>query len=53
MVAHDRAMEVAATAVIGLQLDGIEIGLEPSPKTLRGLSHREWGDATDTLAILY
>jgi hypothetical protein len=52
MVAHDRAMEVAATAVIGLQLDGIEIGLEPSPKTLRGLSHREWGDATDTLAIL-
>ena len=38
MVAHDRAMEVAATAVIGLQLDGIEIGLEPSPKTLRGLS---------------
>ena len=47
-----RAMEVAATAVIGLQLDGIEIGLEPSPKTLRGLSHREWGDATETLAIL-
>jgi hypothetical protein len=22
------------------------------PKTLRGLSHREWGDAADTLAIL-
>lgn len=52
MVAHDRAMEMAASAVIGLQVDGVEIGLEPSPKTLRGLSHREWGDATDTLAIL-
>jgi hypothetical protein len=26
--------------------------LEPSPKRLRGLSHMEWGDATDTLAIL-
>ena len=52
MVAHDRAAEIGAAAVIGLQIEGIEIGLEPSPKTLRGLSHREWGDATDTLAIL-
>lgn len=51
-VAHERAMDLAATAVIGLQMDGIKIGLEPSPQTLRGLSHREWGDATDTLAVL-
>jgi hypothetical protein len=52
MVAHERAMDLAATAAIGLQMDGVEIGLEPSPRTLRGLSHREWGDATDTLAVL-
>ncbi|MBP2665589.1 MAG: succinylglutamate desuccinylase [Firmicutes bacterium] len=52
IVAHDRAMDIAAEVTIGLQMDGIKIGLEPSPKSLRGLSHREWGDATDTLAIL-
>ncbi len=52
IVAHDRAMDIAAEVTIGLQMDGLKIGLEPSPKSLRGLSHREWGDATDTLAIL-
>lgn len=52
VVAHEKAMNIAANATINLQLDGVKIGLEPSPKGLRGLSHREWGDATDTLAIL-
>ena len=52
MVAHERAMDLAAVAAVGLQMDGVEIGLEPSPQTLRGLSHREWGDATATLAVL-
>ena len=52
IVAHERAMDIAAEVTIGLQMDGIKIGLEPSPKSLRGLSHREWGDATDTLAVL-
>ena len=52
IVAHERAMDYAAEVTIGLQMDGLKIGLEPSPKSLRGLSHRELGDATDTLAIL-
>jgi len=52
IVAHERAMDYAAEVTIGMQMDGIKIGLEPSPKTLRGLSHRELGDATETLAIL-
>ena len=52
MVAHDKAMGIAAEATMNLQLDGVKIGLEPSPTKLRGLSHREWGDATETLAIL-
>ncbi len=52
IVAHPRAMDIAAETTMRLQLDGIKFGLEPSPAKLRGLSHREWGDATDTLAIL-
>lgn len=52
IVAHDRAMGIASQTVIKLQLDGIQIGLEPSPTNLRGLTHREWGDYTDTVAIL-
>lgn len=52
MVAHERAMPIAAEAVMNLQLDGIEMRLEPSPKNFHGLTHRELGDYTDTLAIL-
>lgn len=52
IVAHERAMEVAALANVNLQGEGLDIGLEPSPHNLRGLSHREWGDATATLALL-
>jgi hypothetical protein len=52
IVAHGRAMPVASAAVLNLEFDDIKIGLEPSPKNLRGLSHRELGDATDALALL-
>jgi hypothetical protein len=52
IVAHERAMKVASTAVLNLEFDGITMGLEPSPVNLRGLSHRELGDATGTLAML-
>ena len=52
MVAHDRAMELAAMVAMELDFEGIPMRLEPSPKNLRGLSHREWGDNTDVLAIL-
>ena len=52
MVAHERAMGLASQVTINLQLQGIEMGLEPSPTNLRGLTHRELGDYTDTLAIL-
>lgn len=52
IVAHERAMPLAAAVTMNLQLMGINIGLEPSPKNLRGLSHRELGDYTDTLAVL-
>jgi hypothetical protein len=52
IVAHERSMELAATAAMELIAQGIEMRLEPSPKNLRGLSHREWGDATETMPIL-
>jgi hypothetical protein len=52
LVAHQRAMDLAALANVALQEEGVAIGLEASPETLRGLSHREWGDATGALAVL-
>jgi hypothetical protein len=52
IVAHENSMELAAMATMDLLALGIEMRLEPSPKNLRGLSHREWGDATDTMPVL-
>lgn len=52
MVAHERGMGIASQAAINLQLEGIQISLEPSPTNLRGLTHRELGDYTDTIALL-
>ncbi len=52
IVAHERALDLAALVNMNLQAIGIAIGLEASPPNLHGLSHREWGDATQTLAVL-
>ncbi len=53
VVAHERAMSVASLTVLNLEFEEITIGLEPSPRNLRGLSHREIGDATQALAMLF
>ena len=52
IVAHERAMELAVLASLDLSFEGVDIGIEPSPVTLRGLSHREWGDNTSVYAFL-
>lgn len=52
MVAHEDAMLLASQALINMQLEGVNISLEPSPTNLHGLTHRELGDYTDTLALL-
>ena len=52
IVAHQRAMDLAALANTRLQLLDVEIGLDASPTSLGGLSHREWGDATPAYAAL-
>ena len=52
MVAHENAMELAAMVCMELENQGIPMRLEPSPAQLRGLSHREWGDAIPGLMPL-
>jgi predicted deacylase len=52
IVAHERAMDLAALANMNLQEQGMQIGIETSPANLHGLSHREWGDATGTMSVL-
>ena len=52
IVFHENSSELAATAALELQAEGVEIRLEASPVNLRGLSHREWGDRAGIKAIL-
>ncbi|MBI9106427.1 MAG: succinylglutamate desuccinylase/aspartoacylase family protein [Spirochaetales bacterium] len=52
IVAHERAMPIAADVAITMQSNEVNIGLEPSPVNLRGLTHRELGDSTETFAVL-
>jgi hypothetical protein len=52
IVAHQRAEMVALGAELLLDMDGIRIATDTSVLSLRGLSHREWGDATPALACL-
>ncbi|MBO8140944.1 MAG: succinylglutamate desuccinylase/aspartoacylase family protein [Firmicutes bacterium] len=53
IVAHPRMMDLAVLVVMDMELAGIPIRLEQSPEQLRGLSHREWGDFSGTLAALF
>jgi hypothetical protein len=52
IISHERARELSSLASLDLDSDGIPMRLEPSPKNLRGMSHRELGDHTKTLAVL-
>ena len=52
IIAHERAMDVAAFANLTLQSEGLNYALEPSPKNFHGLTHRELGDSTTTMAVL-
>ncbi|NLL61946.1 MAG: succinylglutamate desuccinylase [Candidatus Atribacteria bacterium] len=52
IVAHERAIDLASIAVLDLQMEDLDYSLEISPPSFRGLTHREWGDYSDTLAIL-
>lgn len=52
IVSHERAMGIASQVAMNLEFEDIAISLEPSPVSLRGLTHRELGDYTDTYAVL-
>lgn len=52
IVFHEKAAELAAVALMDLQLQNMDFRLETSPPSLRGLSHREWGDHSEVFSIL-
>ena len=55
IVAHEKAQEIAAMASMMLTSTEFEvpIGMEFSPTALHGLSHREVGDHTPAMSLLY
>ncbi len=53
IVAHQKAQEVAAMVSMDLSASQFRIGMEVSPKTLHGLTHREIGDFSDATALLF
>ncbi|MEI6666552.1 MAG: succinylglutamate desuccinylase [Acidobacteriota bacterium] len=52
VIFHERAQEIATMASIDLEAEGVKLRLEPSPRNLHGMSHRELGDHTSTAALL-
>lgn len=53
VVASEDSMLLASETVLSLEMEGVSMGIEPSPEALRGLSHRELGAATGTKALLF
>ncbi len=53
IVANPKNSELAAEAVLALEAKGLAMKLEESSRDFRGLSHREWGDATSAKAFLF
>ena len=51
-VCHQRAEDLCAMASMMLAAEQFPMKNEVSPKTLRGLTHREVGDFTDSFAVL-
>lgn len=51
IVAHEDALELANLCLWDVE-DEMQITVEASPTNLHGLTHRELGDYTDTLALL-
>ncbi len=54
IVAHDRGEDLAAFVSMMLSdMEGFGMGMEYSPKSLHGLSHREVGDFSDAVSLLF
>jgi len=53
IVAHPKGLDIAAMASMTLTDEEFKIGMEKSPAELRGLSHREIGDSTKAIPLLF
>lgn len=53
IVAHEKVIDLAAEVAMNMEFEDVRIALEQSPNNLNGLSHREWGDYTETLPLLF
>jgi hypothetical protein len=53
IVANPKNVDLAAEAVLALEAEGLGMKLEESSLDFRGLSHREWGDATPAKTFLF
>ncbi len=53
IVTHPKDMNLAAMTSMILTDEEFKMGMEKSPAELRGLSHREIGDHTDALPLLF
>jgi len=52
IVYHEKAEDIALGAVLELEMKNLRYAPEMSPQNFRGLSHREWGDATNAYPFL-
>lgn len=52
IVAHEKGKDIAAGAILNLEIEGLKYAFEISPKNFRGLSHREWGDSSNAYTFL-
>ncbi|MCR4424871.1 MAG: succinylglutamate desuccinylase/aspartoacylase family protein [Firmicutes bacterium] len=52
IVANPKNLDIAALAVVDMEMAGMPMNVDQSAPTSWGLSHREWGDRTDVLAFL-
>jgi predicted deacylase len=54
IVAHEKGQELAMmVSMLLTDLEGFKMGMEFSPKNLHGLSHREIGDYSDAVSLLF
>jgi len=54
IVAHEKGLELATwVSMIVSDDEGFKLGVEYSPKNLHGLSHREIGDNSDAISLLF
>jgi predicted deacylase len=53
IVSHQKGMDLAAMTSMILTDEEFKMGMEKSPVELRGLTHREIGDNTDAIPLLF